>query len=421
MNPISPGRLFTIILAGGALCLEACTGTAALPTPAWDAGGGDVGQGDVGGGERDAGGRDGRGRANGEEADGGESNGGDGAPGRDANEVDAILRALAAADCASNAACVHGVHPEVRRMRNNLLSGRVTVDDDTLRACLAAEAVDDMDFGHLFDSRPTGTVPRACVDLWVPHSAVGAPCDTDFACIDGFCDRGDFFRDEPDWVVQACGVCKPRSDLGGPCSGHAWAAGDAECRRGLRCGGDACVMPGVPPAGLPDGATCDANTDTCAGGFCMPSGRCGAYAVGDTCRQDWMCRGAAYCDAGICRPTSEGSYCWPYAVGVCPRDLVCFDNRNSVLDAGIVHLGRCLARLSAGDPCTQGRPDLCPLELRCSVERERPTCVQDLAVGEPCVADDDTACVPASSCLDGVCVPTGPPPPESEFCLLEPK
>jgi len=272
----------------------------------------------------------------------------------------AVERVLAAVCTTPD--CVAGLDFEVLRVTRGIQAGRLSINADAVDACLVVRPN-----VYVFDSRITGPPPE-CDDLWVPLTPLGGACDTDFDCINGFCERSNYSRSRPEYAAGGCGICAPRGAQGALCSSHGWTGADRECAPGLQCG-------------CPDG------TDQC-------DTTCQAYAaagMGERCVAPHIeCAESLACvyqhDGldGTCQPTlAPGAPCT--SDDVC-RDALCLD-----LDAsGVGHCGpRQTGEACAGvDECATG--SVC--DMVCAPPRER---------GEACQSSEQ--CEGGNECVDGTC------------------
>jgi hypothetical protein len=317
--------------------------------------------------------------------------------------------------------CVAGLDFEVLRVTRGIEAGRLSIDLDALEACLlAAPNV------YLFDSR-TVAPPPECDALWIPLTPSGGACDTDFACIDGFCQRSDYSRSRPEYAAGGCGVCTPRGELGAACSGHGWTGADRECAPGLRCGcedgtsdcvtqcwafstadagehcalhipcgdGLACVYAPGAVAGTCEpmqvaGASCTSDyvcpDSTCLDLDASGVGHCGPRRTGEGCASDYECAPDAFCDEGSCALAREGTRCW--ASGSCSDGSVCDDSARL-----------CRPRAGHGQDCQSSTQ--CPQGDDC-VEG---ACRVVLGLGAACDSSPAAVnqCAKGATCVDGVC------------------
>lgn len=305
--------------------------------------------------------------------------------------------------------CTQNLDFEVKRVSNGIASGRLRIDPDVLERCLASDQWPD---AFVFDSR---LGRDRCPGLWVPLTPLGEACDTDFACVDGFCERTDFSRSFPYFLAGGCGICRPRSKVGGPCLGRGWAGAEAECDAGLACIDDTCVVPVAQEQGAScayprqcreglhcrhleeDRPTCDrvlaageaCRLDADCSDVCVTippdtAGTCGARPIGAECRNASDCAGAAYCEQGHCAASHAGTRC----NGDCGApDLVC-----SALPEPT-----CLPRVGAGNACQWD--EQCPARSRCLAGR----CGRLLAPGAQCAVESTDRCADGTACVNGAC------------------
>jgi hypothetical protein len=345
-----------------------------------------------------------------------------GAPAIDsgAPREDAALARLLSVVC-TTPDCVAGLDFEVLRVTRGIEAGRLSIDPDAVEACLAvAPSV------YVFDSR-TVEPPPECAALWIPLTPSGGACDTDFACIDGFCRRSDYSRSRPEYVAGGCGVCTPRGELGAACDGHGWVGAERECAPGLGCGcedgtndcatqcwafaaasvGEYCAL--HIPCG--DGLACAYEPGTVVG-TCQPMqvagasctsdyvcpdstcldidasgvGHCGPRRTGEGCESDYECATDAFCDGASCALAREGTRCWARAS--CSDGSVC-DDLALICRPKVGHGQVCQSSMQCpqGDGCVEG------------------ACRVVLGLGAACDPSPATVnhCAKGATCLGGVC------------------
>lgn len=352
---------------------------------------------------------------------GGSHGGSAGAPIGTPEEQAALARLLASVCTTPD--CVAGLDFEVLRVTRGIQAGRLSINPDVVDACLAVGPN-----VFVFESR-TFAPPPECEDLWIPLTSIGGACDTDFACIDGFCERSSYSRSRPQYAAGGCGVCAPRGALGAPCSGHGWTGADRECATGLTCGcpdgtdncattcqtyalagadehcasphidcadGLSCVYaPGTPMGTcqptLAQGERCTSN-DVCPDADCLDmdasgTGHCGPRRTGEACSDDFDCADDSFCGESLCALAREGSRC-AYTGSACSDGSVC-DGAAMI----------CLPRAGHGDACQSS--------VQCA---EGADCVDGacrlvLGLGALCdpVPTAVDRCASGASCLDGVC------------------
>jgi hypothetical protein len=162
--------------------------------------------------------------------------------------------------------------------------------------------------------------------------------------------------------------CQELFDLPGVPDPTGAATACAETTRSAPCyvwyGRDACTL---PPGLLADGAPCSSRAQ-CASTFCrLRDGLCGACApvprTGDTCRNQWECRGDA-----ACRVDDTGGH------------------------------ASCVPNVGAGSPC--GASGVCGLAVICGKDG---ICHPEAVTDEPC--GKDVSCRSDLVCQDGRCRP----------------
>lgn len=341
--------------------------------------------------------------------------------------------------------CVLNLDFELQRVVGGIEAGRLTIDLDVLESCLAQPGV-----GYIFDSRLVSGygIDEQCAGLFVPLSPLGAPCDTDFACIDGFCLRSDFSRSRPHYVAGGCGVCAPRGGTGQACSGRGWIGGDLECADGLIClcqDGSAGCPAGIcgPPATATQGercasqiacedglrcvygeseGTCEVPKATglscesaaqCASEICLEQddgGACSSGLPGSACTESTECEPTSHCVDRVCTIAALGTPCYED----CSDDSVCVWEGNPTClpraDRGgacrgseqcppdnLCMDGTCGRYLALGEACgAPGVPDVCPMGTSCAGG----SCQRLPTIGEACTGD----CA-VGACQNGICEP----------------
>jgi hypothetical protein len=361
-------------------------------------------------------------------------------------EVRDGLARLVRQNCTS-VACLTSSNFEQQRLTAGIEAGRLTIDLAVLEDCLTQSVGE-----YIFDSRAVSGygVEEKCAGLFVPLSPLGAPCDTDFACIDGFCDRDDFSRSRPHYVIGGCGVCAPRGQAGQRCLGRSWIGGDLECAEGLIClceDGNAgcsegtCARPLTAALGEPcggqiacegelhcgygasevtcvvpqaTGLPCD-SASACISDICLDQdeegqGLCGPRQPGSVCESSSECESNRYCEDGDCKLAVLGTPCY----GACSDDSLCVWDETGTCLLGVGRgeacrgLGQCPADnlcidgkcgryLGVDEACeSSGEPDVCPQGTSCSngacrlLPGDGEACSEDCAVG---------------ACQDGTCGP----------------
>jgi hypothetical protein len=355
-----------------------------------------------------------------------------------------------------------GRAPDQQRMLNDLLAGRVAMARDAVAPCVRALQLEGGN-PALSDDRITediGGGNDACRQLWIPNTSLGEPCQSDFACIDGFCERSDWSRpEELGYALASCGVCSPRGEAGAVCDGHGWVGARQECSPELICTADRCeaaplgvdyrrcteeqpcaagfeCRPYTSSAGseyracfplepLADGSPCSPvrnGSFSCASHFCLAAGVCGQPEVGSGCGYDWECGRGKTCLNGSCAISMEGSTC-AYGSSQCADGFRCVGVKQFVNNGGQDFQATCISKMPRDLGAACEIPDQCPVGARCAHELPMPRCVRLLALGDRCGRDPELdLCVPMLSCIDGVCaIPPDAPPPPSGYCLLPPE
>jgi hypothetical protein len=256
---------------------------------------------------------------------------------------------------------------------------RARLDSDRLKACLEEIPADGS--CDVFSRRD----PPGCDTFVEPLQPPGAPCTSDFECIDGECVGSD----------NTCeGICRANAKLGEACENDA-----PECSAGLRCVNSVCEPEG--PINQPEGEPCD-STEDCAVGL--------------------------GCASNVCvPPVPLGAACQPvtfFSLDRCASDLVCADTscgEGAAIGASCANTpcapgGRCLEDTQVckqtrlpGETCETTFQ--CPSAHACSGGRCAPLPI----VGESCEAVD--GCLGAR-CDEGVCtlIPDGEPCEDGVGC-----
>ena len=262
---------------------------------------------------------------------------------------------------------------------------------DLGRRCV--EAVRDLDCDA---PKPDLLTLPQCQQAFVPSARAGDVCTFAGSCVDGtFCDAstgcpgtcralasvGASCAETRCEAGLYCSLapsnprqCVAQSDLGAACE---TAALNSSCLAGSFCEGNPPATP-VCLAARGRGAGCT-DAAQCAGGLTCILNVCSQGSLGDTCGDDFDCRGNFRCVSGQCRaPRADGESC--ALDGECAVGLVC-----------------------ENETCLLGRPDgsSC-LDAPCASRRcVDGTCVPRLLDGSACTLAGD--CVEGRICLDGRC------------------
>jgi hypothetical protein len=216
-----------------------------------------------------------------------------------------------------------------------------------------------------------------------------------------------------------CNVCGSLSALAGPCNVPGYdCALDLTCNSTQTCVKKASI--GIVGATCDDDTTCGGYGVSCRKDPADGVKRCLTWPVaGESCA-DGFCSDGYYCsDAKVCvSAPALGEACRVKGPAQCAPGLVCssyFDVQSYVCIAP-----RKLGEACLGDDVWRAPRGNCEVGLRCdcgelSCDLKSGICRQARGQGETCT-DQNSMCVPGTTCIDGTCVALGPQPALAELC-----